>query len=138
MRFQVQGAAVVLLAALAACSGSTPSGENATAEEQNAADTDRCLDNPELARTWGDCNVKHTLYLRSEELAKCRKLAPGQKGVAHLILEVRANGSVKSAKASGDGNAKLRGCLSRVMRKLRFAPPPNGKASIDIPYQLGE
>ncbi len=126
---------------LFACAAPTPErATEAPAEEKHsAADTDRCLDNPELARTWGDCNVKHTVYLEADTFAKCRKTAPTAKGTVNFQLRVKADGSVRSAKALGEkGNkGKLVACLSRAMKKLQFAAPPKGKEpTITVPYLL--
>jgi hypothetical protein len=125
---------------LAACSSSTPDHESSApiSEKEAAAQTDSCLDNPDLSRSWGDCNVKHTVYLESAALAKCRKNAPHAKGSVVFELRVKGDGHVKNAKVvSGGGNGKLVACLQNVMKQLQFASPPKGKeATITVPYQL--
>lgn len=126
----------------AACSSSpstTPErAESAAPEEKTAASqTDQCLDNPELAKSWGDCNVKSTVYLASGKLAKCRKASPDAKGTVSFEVRIRPDGTVKSAKALGGKHGKHTACVARVLRKLRFAAPPKGKeAVITVPYQL--
>ncbi len=129
------------LFALAACSSSTPErAENASDTEQVAAEnTNNCLDNPELARTWGDCNVKHTLFDAAAPLAACRKLAPKAKaGNLNFELQVIKGGKVKYAKAKSKSNyPKLEACISKVLKGLKFAEPPTGKEPvITVPYQL--
>jgi hypothetical protein len=125
---------------LTACSSSAPTPERAAGapdeEQQAAAHTDACLDNPELARRWGDCNVKHTVYLASADLEKCRGKSPGANGTVSFELRVAGDGSVKSAKALGGAKGKHTACVAKAFRKLRFAPPPRGKAvTITVPYQ---
>jgi hypothetical protein len=137
--------AIILLAPLLlfACSGSTPPPPPERAADANAADqaaaaqTEQCLDNPELAKTWGDCNVKSTVYLASEQLGKCRVASPKAKGTVSFQLRIKPDGTVKSARALGGKHGKHTSCVARVFRKLKFAPPPQGKeAPITVPYQL--
>jgi hypothetical protein len=131
---------LVMVLALTACSSSTERAPEAPlTEEQAAEQTDQCLDNPELARSWGDCNVKHTLFLEADALAACRKNAPKAKsGVLQFELQVKADGKVRSAKAKSKSKfPKLEKCLVGVMKKLQFAAPPSGKEPvITVPYQL--
>ncbi len=131
---------VLPLVLLAACSGSTPERANDASSEEKAAasETDDCLDNPELARTWGDCNVKHTLYSESAAFAKCRRIAPAAKGTVTFELRVKGDGRVRGAKAlGGNKSPKLVACLTNVMKQLQFAPTPKGNDStIQVPYQL--
>jgi outer membrane biosynthesis protein TonB len=126
--------------ALAACSSAPERATEAPQTEQQAADnTDKCLDNPELARTWGDCNVKHVLFDESGSLSSCRKLAPKAKsGALTFELQVKKDGSVKYARAKPSSKyPKLEGCIVRVMKRLKFAAPPEGKEPmITVPYQL--
>ena len=126
---------------LAACSSSPATPDNAgpaASSDQQAADkTDQCLDNPELARAWGDCNVKNTVFQASGLLAKCRKANPNATGTVSFELRIQPDGKVKSAKALGGKHGKLTACVSRVFRKLQFAQPPQGaEATITVPYQL--
>ena len=123
---------------LAACSSTPERAEHSAPEEKKAASqTDQCLDNPDLARSWGDCNVKQTVFLASTDLAACRKASPAAKGTLNLELRIKGDGFVKSAKAVSGPKGKLSACVAKVMKKLRFAPPPNGKtAKINVPYQL--
>lgn len=133
-------ALVLPLVFLAACSSSTPErATDAPAEEKAAArETDECLDNPERARTWGDCNVKHALYAESAALAECRRTNPSARGSVDFELKIHGDGTVRNAKAVGRAQkTKLVACLTRVMKTLQFAPTPKGKSSkITIPYQL--
>jgi hypothetical protein len=81
--------------------------------------------------------VKHSLYLEGDALARCRKSTPHAKGALSFELRVLPDGSVKTATAREARYPKLAGCLSHVMRKLRFAAPPRGReAVITVPYQL--
>ena len=125
---------------LAACSSSTPDRavDSPAAEKAAASNTDKCLDNPDLSRTWGECNVKQALYSQSAAFAKCRKADPEAKGIVNFELKVKADGHVKNAKAvNGEKNGKLVACLARAMKKLQFAATPKGKdATITVPYQL--
>jgi TonB family protein len=126
---------------LVACSSSEPTPERAEtappAEQQAAAKTDACLDNPDLARSWGECNVKQTVYLASDQLARCRSPKQHPKGTVNLELKVKADGHVRSARVVNGRHGKITACVARVMKSLRFAPPPKGKeATITVPYQL--
>ena len=130
-----------LFALITACSSNQPAperSESAPPEEKHAASqTDQCLDNPELSRSWGECNVKHTVYLASDQLEKCRKANPSAKGTVNFDLRIKADGKVKSAKPEGGKHGKHTACVAKVLRKLQFASPPKGKeATISVPYQL--
>lgn len=128
--------AAALLVTFAACSSSSETVPEGASPEERSAHTDECLDNPELSKTWGDCNVKHTLFQKSAELAKCRKANPKARGTVDFQLQLRPDGSVKTVKPLG-GAGQHTYCVVRVMKKLKFAPPPSGKApTITIPYQL--
>lgn len=125
--------------ALTACSSSTPQrAETARPEEKHAAaQTDKCLDNPELAKAWGDCNVKSTVFQASADLEKCRAKAKNVKGSVDFELRIRANGSVKHARVVNGRHGKLTNCVAKVFKKLQFAAPPQGKeATITVPFQL--
>jgi hypothetical protein len=117
----------------AACSSepSTPErADKASPEEQKAAaHTDECLDNPELAKSWGDCNVKSILYQASSKLEKCGKGA----GTVNFELRVKADGTVKSAKALGQ-KGKHVSCLGHVLQGLKFARPGND-VKITVPLE---
>lgn len=124
---------------LASCSSTPQRAKGSPDEEKHAAkETDECLDNPELAKSWGDCNVKHTLYLAAGPFAECRERHPLARGTVSFELAVKGDGSVRNAKArDARQSPKLVRCLSGAMRKLRFAPPPGGReAKITVPYQL--
>ncbi|MGZ3658232.1 MAG: hypothetical protein ACXVB9_17980 [Bdellovibrionota bacterium] len=125
---------------LSACSSSETTPERAAeapdaGTKKAAAQTDQCLDNPDLSRAWGECNVKNTVFQASSQLEKCRAASPGAKGTVDFELHVKANGTVKSAKAKGGKHGKHTACVARVLKKLKFASP--GKdATITVPYQL--
>jgi len=138
MRFSLFSLFSVL--ALSACSSSTERASEAPLSEQEASvNTDACLDNPELSRSWGDCNVKHTLFLEADGLAACRKLAPKAKaGSLNFELQVKSDGKVRNAKARPKSKfPKLEACIVKVMKRLQFAAPPSGKEPvITVPFQL--
>lgn len=125
---------------LFACSSSNPErAAHGTAEEvRNAKNTDTCLDHPEMAAKWGECNVKSTLFNSSDAFAKCRKAGGKATGSVNFELSVRGDGTVKSAHAqANDQNPRLISCVRRAMKRLKFAPTPEGKdAKITVPYQL--
>jgi hypothetical protein len=134
-------ALILLSLLLAGCSSSAPAptperADGAPSEEKKAASsTDACLDNPELAKSWGECNVKNTVFGAGPELEKCRKASPKAKGAVSFELHIAPNGSVKRAKALGAHHGKHTSCVAKVLQKLQFAPP--GKdATITVPYQL--
>jgi len=124
------------LFAFSACSSSEPKLEEASSPEKQAASkTDKCLDNPELAKAWGECNVKNTVFEASEKLEKCRRANPGATGTVNYEVKILSGGKVKSVKPMGGQHGKHTVCVSRVFRQLQFAAP--GKdATITIPYQL--
>jgi len=125
---------------LSSCSSSSDVESDASATEEQAANsTDKCLDNPELSRAWGDCNVKRTLFGEANALAACRKLAPkAKKGSLNFEVQVQKDGKVKNAVARPKSQyPKLEGCIVRVLKRLQFAAPPSGKEPvITVPYQL--
>lgn len=127
---------VLAVFALSACSSSEPKlDEGSSTEKQASAQTDKCLDNPLLAKEWGECNVKSTVFQASASLEKCRMANPGARGTVNYEVKILANGHVKSVKPLGGQHGKHTVCVSRVFRKLQFAAP--GKdATITVPYQL--
>jgi hypothetical protein len=130
--------ALCLLAVLAltACSSSEPKlDEGSSTEKQAAVQTDKCLDNPDLSKEWGECNVKNTVFLASAKLEKCRMDSPGARGTVDYEVKIMANGKVKSVKPMGGKHGKHTICVSRVLRKLQFAAPGK-EATITVPYQL--
>jgi hypothetical protein len=132
--------ALALLAfLLTACSSNTAAPDRAAsappAEQKAAASTDQCLDNPELARSWGDCNVKSTVYGAEADLAKCRALAHHPKGEVNFQLKIKADGSVRSAKVLNGRHGKLTNCVAKVFKKLKFASPGKDVA-VTVPFEL--
>jgi hypothetical protein len=104
-------------------------------EKRAAAQTNQCLDKPERAKRWGECNVKQTLFLASAELEKCRNGNLNAKGTVSFELRIAADGSVKRAKALGGRHGKHTSCVVKVFGTLHFAPPGK-EATITVPYQL--
>lgn len=125
-----------LVFALLSCSSQKEISE----EEKLAMATDACLEDIEASATWGECNVKRTIYDRAEELQQCEDLAGKLKKQDRpmvLQIHVRPNGKVKQVKADPNGfqNPPLEACLAKEISKLRFAAPPKGaKPVINFPY----
>jgi hypothetical protein len=123
---------------LASCSSSEPklnSDSSASGQSQASKLTDSCLDNPELAKAWGECNVKSTVFQASEKLEKCRLANLDASTTVNYEIKILGNGKVKSVKPLGGRHGKHTNCVSRVFRKLQFAAP--GKESIiTVPYQI--
>lgn len=111
---------------LAACA-SQPSTEELAEEAAEA--TDACLANPKLASSWGECNVKKTIFDNSRAIGQCQqKHAKPSKDPLMLKIRLKASGAVHNVQAE-DGsprNKALEGCLSREIAKLKFAAPPKG------------
>lgn len=125
---------------LAACS-SQPSVEEQEAAAAKA--TDECLADSNLAREWGECNVKRTIYSRMEAIGDCqRKFHKGSRPGDTLMLKIRVkpNGRVRDVRADENVrpvNKPLESCLSKEIGKLQFAAPPKGvKPIIYFPFQL--
>ena len=125
---------------LAACA-SQPSVEEQEAAAAKA--TDECLADSALAREWGECNVKRTIYARMAAIGECqRKFHKGSRPGDTLMLKIRVrpNGRVKDVRADENVrpvNKPLESCLSKEIGKLQFAAPPQGvKPIIYFPYQL--
>lgn len=125
---------------LAACA-SQPSVQEQ--EEAAAKATDECLADSALAKEWGECNVKRTIYDRMEAIGACQRKF--QKGSAKgdtlmLKIRVRPNGSVRDVRADENVrpvNKPLEACLAKEIGKLKFAAPPKGvKPIIYFPYQI--
>ena len=119
-----------------ACS-STPTEQKT--EEQAAEATDRCLANPELAKEWGECNVKTSLFAQKEGIGKCQsQFSKNPSQTMMLKIRLKPDGSVRRVKAEEGGpkNRNLERCLSKVVEKIRFASPPKGvKPVIYFPTQ---
>jgi hypothetical protein len=129
---------LLALLLLVSCS-STPTIEEQ--EEKAAKSTDQCLANPQLAKTWGECNVKTTIFRRADAIGQCQakhgKSNP-QTETLMLKIRLRPNGKVRNVWAE-DGSAKnkpLERCLSQEISRLRFAAPPKGvDPVIYFPFQ---
>lgn len=113
-------------------------------EEEAAAAaeaTDTCIANPALAQKWGECNVKSTIYNSRAAIGACqRRFAKEKASGAALMLKIRigAEGAVKDVTVDDSvhpANKRLESCLTREIRKLRFAAPPKGvKPIVYYPY----
>jgi hypothetical protein len=121
---------------LIACS-SAPS--ESPEEETLAQATDECLANPKLAKSWGECNVKSTIYDRMDVIMGCQtKHGIGKRESIQFLIEVKPNGGVKkvSANKNENKNQLLEDCLKVEIGKMKFASPPKGvKPVINFPYR---
>ena len=127
---------VLVLAFLLVGCASTDSDKSTSAPPQDESKkTDQCLDNPNLAKEWGECNVKYTVFRASDALGKCRKASPAAKGTVSYEVKIKADGHVKSVKRVTGPNNKHTTCVWRVFRHLQFAAPGK-EATITVPYQL--
>lgn len=127
---------LIALLSLAACS-TTPSAEKEA--EQAAEATDECLANPAMAKSWGECNVKTTIFQRADGIGQCQSKHGKAKGETLMLkIRLKQNGKVKNVLAE-DGSAKnkpLEKCLSQEISKLQFAAPPKGvNPVIYFPFQ---
>jgi len=127
-----------LLLLLAACSSTPEVTDEEQAAQVAAEATDQCLANPALAKAWGECNVKATIFGRMEGIGACQMKHGKNNASMMLKISVRPNGRVKGVRAE-DGAAKnrpLEKCLAAEISRLHFAAPPKGvKPVIYFPYQ---
>lgn len=140
-RFAFWPLALVLLAT--ACSSTPMKSEEELIEEEAAAATDACLKDPALARSWGECNVKRTIFDRMDQIGACQKkhgkpAKPGDvSGAMLLTIHLKQDGRVQNVKAEQSKNKPLEACLGKEISKLKFASPPKGvKPVIYFPYQM--
>jgi hypothetical protein len=124
------------LLSLAACSTAPTAQEQ---EEKAAEATDLCLANPAMAKTWGECNVKTTIFQRAEGIGQCQTKHGKAKGETLMLkIRLKQNGKVRNVWAE-DGSAKnkpLEKCLSKEISRLQFAAPPKGvNPVIYFPFQ---
>lgn len=127
---------LIALLSLAACS-TTPSTEEQA--EKAAEATDACLANPAMAKVWGECNVKTTIFQRAEGIGRCQAQHGKAKGETLMLkINLKKNGKVNKVWAE-DGTARnkpLESCLSKEISSLQFAAPPKGvKPVIYFPFQ---
>jgi hypothetical protein len=127
---------LLALLSLAACS-STPTIEEQ--EEKAAAATDECLANPAMAKTWGECNVKATIFQRAQGIGQCQTKHAKAKGETLMLkIRLRQNGKVRNvwAEEGSARNRPLEKCLSKEISRLQFATPPKGvNPVIYFPFQ---
>jgi hypothetical protein len=124
------------LLSLAACS-TTPSAEEQA--EQAAQATDECLANPGLAKGWGECNVKSTIFQRAEGIGQCQAKHSKAKGETVMLkIRLKPNGKVRKVWAD-EGTARnkpLEACLAKEISGLQFSAPPKGvNPVIYFPFQ---
>jgi hypothetical protein len=132
------------LLTLSSCAWLQPkAAEQQKQAEAAVAATDECLEHPELAKKWGECNVKSTIFSRKDGIEACRKkfLKQPMPGSALVMrIRVQRSGQVRDVTADTSAmpqNIALERCLSKEISLLRFAPPPKGvKPVIFFPYQL--
>lgn len=127
---------MLAVAALSSCAGSSPEQQEA---ERMAQATDECLANPELAKTWGDCNVKTTIYDRMDRIMRCQtEHGSKTRDSIEFELELNAKGLPRrvNALSNANKNVALENCLKKEMMKMKFATPPKGvKPVIQFPYR---
>lgn len=133
----------LLLLILAACSGTQDEILTDSEAEAEARATQECLENPELSREWGECNVKKTIYNRMPRIRNCyQKQASAKYDFrGDLILKIRVfpSGKVREVKVEEGSlkNKMLSSCLVREISRLRFAKPPKGiNPVIYFPFTL--
>lgn len=126
----------LLLSILASCA-SAPTEEEIA--EGKAQETNECLSDPELAREWGECNVKTTIFSRKQEIAQCQSKHSRPNQSMMLKIDLLSSGRVKNVRAETGSakNRRLENCLRQAMRKLQFAAPPAG-ANPTIMFPVGE
>lgn len=109
---------LILALGIIGCAGSP------TDDEEVGAET--CLENPALAKKWGECNVKKTIYDRRKKLDACVKYTK-QPQESILKIKLFANGKVQNVVFEDSlGEKKSAKCLKREFLKMKFAPPPSG------------
>jgi hypothetical protein len=121
---------------LISCAASNPESEDS---ERRAEATDSCLADPEQAKSWGDCNVKTTIYDRMDVIMACQtKHGSSVRDSIQFEIEVNAKGGVKKvgAVSNQNKNLALESCLKKEIAKMKFAAPPKGaKPVIQFPYR---
>ncbi len=121
---------------LISCASSSPEVEDS---ERLAEATDSCLADPQLAKAWGDCNVKTTIYDRMDVIMACQtQHGSGKRDSIQFEIEVNAKGGVKKVGATNNlnKNLPLESCLKKEIEKMKFAAPPKGvKPVIQFPYR---
>ncbi len=133
---------LLLSFALAACSTTKDDILTDDQEEAQAAATEECLNNPELAKSWGECNIKRTIFQRLPKIRSCYE-KEGKKADYHgdliLKIRVRPTGFVRDVKVEEASlkNKMLSSCLVKEISKLQFAKPPKGiNPVIFYPFSL--
>lgn len=119
MKFLLVGLSLLLFS----CAGSKPESEEETVPGIGA---EACLEKPELAKAWGECNVKKTIYDRRVQIASCVKENKGKKESV-LNLKLQPDGKVKEVEFEESAKYKRAvPCLKKEFSKLKFAAPPKG------------
>lgn len=127
---------------LVACSSTKDEILTEEQEEAQAAATEECLEHPELAKGWGECNIKRTIFDRIPQIRACYE--KGSKnfdfhGDLILKIRVRPTGKVRDVKVEEASlkNKMLSSCLVKEIGKLQFAKPPKGiNPVIFYPFSL--
>jgi hypothetical protein len=101
--------------------------------------TDQCLAHPELAKAWGECNVKTVIFQRKGGIGQCQaKYALKKDETMMLKIRLRPNGRVRNvwAEEGAPKNKDLERCLAKQISRLKFAAPPKGVSPvIYFPFQ---
>lgn len=124
---------IALAICLSACAGKTE-----TEAEEPMVGAETCLENPEMAKEWGECNVKKTIYDAKDKISSCTKTSKLNRETV-LKIKLHNNGRVKELllEDSVEKNKKVAQCLHKEISKLRFAPAPQGvKPIIMYPIEI--
>lgn len=118
-----------------------------THEEQdaNTAKTKNCLEHPELAAAWGECNVRKVIYEKVPKIRACYEKEKDKNydksGDLLLKIHVRSNGRVRDVQIAEGSlkNKMIAGCLLKELQKARFARPPvNLQPVIYFPFSFSD
>lgn len=125
--------AIVLSICLFSCAG-----KQEIESEEPMVGAETCLENPEMAKDWGECNVKKTIYDAKEKITSCTKSSKLNRETV-LKIKLHNNGRVKEVLLEDalEKNKKISQCLHREISKLKFAPAPQGvKPIIMYPIEI--
>ena len=124
--------ALIFALALSACSHSSDRVVSEQEEKSEQDATQECLKHPEQAKSWGDCNVKKTIFDRLPKIRRCyeKTFKEDYNYDGNIVLKIllQTNGKVKNVTVDEGSlrNKMLSGCLVKEIGKLKFAKPPGG------------
>jgi len=127
---------VLLVFTLVSCA-SAPTEEEIAQEQPKS--TNECLSNLEMAKEWGECNVKTTIFSRKKAISQCQAKHAKPNQTMMLKITLQPSGRVKNVRAETGSakNRRLETCLRQAMGKLQFAVPPTG-ANPTIMFPVGQ